>query len=157
MTRPAAVALLLALVAGAAPARADESSPSAGERVSPWPMAGALTAVGTLALGGALMAQDNHPDLQRAGATVAALGFATAPWVAHARSGRCNRALLFGLTSVATSLAMVITMQVTDPYNPATPNAERLPYGIALTTAFFAAAAGIVDGFLVAPGRDGKP
>jgi hypothetical protein len=157
VTRPVAVALLLALVAGASPARADEPSPGATDHASPWPMAGALTAVGTLAIGGALMAQDQHPDLQKAGATIAALGFATAPWVAHARSGHCNRALVFGLTTVATSLGMVITMNVTDPYNPATPNADRIPYGIALTAAFFAAAAGVVDGFLVAPGPDGKP
>ena len=156
MARPVAVALLLALVAGAPAARADE--PSSGPPTgSLWPTAGAATAVGTLMVGGSLMAQDNHPDLQKAGAIITAAGFATAPWIAHARSGRCNRALLFGLTSVATSLAMVITMQVTDPYNPQTPNADRIPYGILLTTAFFAAAAGVVDGYLVAPGRDGRP
>ncbi len=156
MLRPATVAcaLALTLVVGVAPARADEP---AGDRLSLWPMVGSLAAVGTLTVGGSLMAQDNHPNQQMIGATIVALGFATAPWIAHARSGRCNRALLFGLSTVVTSLAMVTTMAVTDPYDPKTPNAERVPYAIALTTAFTVAAAGIIDGFLVAPRRDGKP
>jgi hypothetical protein len=151
-----AVALALALVAGGLPARADEPPPGS-DGGSLWPMAGAATAVGTLAIGGALIAQDSNPDAQKVGTAIVALGFATAPFIAHARSGRCTRALIFGLTSLTTSVALVATTALTDPYNPQTRNHDRIPFGIAMTTAFFAAVAGIVDGFLVAPARDSRP
>jgi hypothetical protein len=154
------VALASALAVGARPAHAHEPE-AAGASVEPiapfWPMAGALTAVGTLAVGGALIAQDNDPRYQMIGTSIALLGFAAAPFVAHTRSGRCERALIFGLTSVAASLTTLVIMQVTDPYNDKTLNQDRIPFGLSFTTAFFIAAAGVIDGFLVAPGGDRRP
>jgi hypothetical protein len=156
----AAVALALALVAGAPPAHADDvgTAEAPREPIAPlWPMAGALTAVGSLAIGGALIAQDDDPTYQKIGTAIALVGFAAAPFVAHTRSGRCERALIFGLTSVATSVATMAIMQVTNPYEDKTLNHDRIPFGIALTSAFFAAAAGVIDGFLGAPGTERTP
>jgi hypothetical protein len=158
------VALASALAIGAGPAHAHDPEKDPDAESAPvepvtqfWPMAGALTAVGTLAVGGAFIAQDTEPRLQMIGTSIALLGFAAAPFVAHTRSGRCERALIFGLTSVATSLTTLAIMQVSEPYDPKTLNHDRIPFGIAFTTAFFAAAAGVIDGFLVAPGRDRRP
>jgi hypothetical protein len=113
------------------------------------PIAGALTALLPLAVGGALVAQDDRPDRQRAGTYVVLTGFAAAPWVAHAGAGRWRRALVYGLGSLALSAGAAVAMRAEDAYNPDIVNRDRLPFTVLLTTAFFAAAAGVIDGFIV--------
>jgi len=113
------------------------------------PIAGALTALLPLAVGGALIAQDDRPDRQRAGTYVVLAGFAAAPWVAQAGAGRWKRALFYGLGSLALSTGAAVAMVAEDAYNPNIVNRDRLPFTVLLTTALFAAAAGVVDGFIV--------
>ncbi|MDB4980367.1 MAG: hypothetical protein JWM82_1119, partial [Myxococcales bacterium] len=44
-----------------------------------------------------------------------------------------------------------------DPFEPGYRNIQRVPFGMLLTSAMFAAAAGVVDSFLVAPARRETP
>jgi hypothetical protein len=114
------------------------------------PIAGALTALGPLIVGGALWAQDERPDRQRVGAFLVLGGFAAAPWVAQGISGHWRRALVYGLSSVAAASGAVIAMEAGDSFNPAIANRQRLPFGVLMTTAFFTAVAGVVDSFVMA-------
>ena len=124
--------------------------PSPQQRSLTGPLAGALTALIPLTVGGLLWAQDDRPDLQRSGAGVMLAGFAAAPWVAEGLSGRWRRAFGFGLVSLAASTTAVITMDRGDVFNPAILNGGRLPFATALTVAFFAAAAGVIDSLVMA-------
>jgi hypothetical protein len=113
------------------------------------PIAGALTALVPLAVGGALVAQDDQPDRQRAGTYIVLSGFALAPWVAQGGGGRWKRALVYGLGSLALSTGAAVVMHAEDAYNPDIVDRDRLPFTVLLTTAFFAAAAGVMDSFIV--------
>jgi hypothetical protein len=42
-------------------------------------------------------------------------------------------------------------MSAQDPFNAATGNHQRIPFGIALTASFFLAAGGVADSFIVGP------
>ena len=140
------------VVTSAGRARAEDPASSA----PAWgPLAGALTATVPLIVGSVLVAQDDRRDLQRAGIYVMTTGFAAAPWVAHGASGRWKRALAFGLVSAATSAATVAAMSLRDPFDPMLANRKRLPFGMLLTSAFFAATVGIIDSLVSAPpGRE---
>ncbi len=139
----------------ARPARANDLDDDG--RPPIWPIAGALTALVPLCAGGALWSEDDRPSRQRLGADLILAGFAAGPWVAHVRSGRPRRALAFGLASLATSASAFAATEVTDPFDPTLANHRRVPFGVLLTASLFAAAAGIFDGFWLAPDRDGAP
>lgn len=124
--------------------------PSLPPRTLTGPLAGALTALLPLTVGGMLWAQDGRPDLQRAGARVMLTGFAAAPWVAQGVSGRWGRALGYGLVSLAASTTAIVAMDRVDVFDPAILNGRRLPFAAGLTVAFFAAAAGVIDSFVMA-------
>lgn len=114
-------------------------------------MAGALTLVVPLLVGGALIAQDDDRALQRDAIRVMVAGFAAAPIVSHAVAGRWRRALVFGLVSAATSAATLVAMSERDPFDPTITNRKRLPFGFLFTASFFAGAGGVVDSFVVGP------
>ncbi|MES1172096.1 MAG: hypothetical protein ABUL77_02575 [Bacteroidota bacterium] len=120
------------------------------------PLAGVATALIPLAVGGALLADDDRPDRQRAGTYVILAGFAAAPWVSHAITGRWRRAFGFGLASLATSLGALGAMRVQDPYDPNIANHGRLAFGFLLTSAFFATTVGLVDSFIEGPVMSGE-
>jgi hypothetical protein len=130
---------------------------SPGGRALAAPVAGALTILVPLAVGGALWANSARDDLQRAGTFVMASGFALAPWVSHGITGRWRRAAAFGSISAATSLATVVALEVKDPFDSGYKNYQRIPFGMLLTSAFFAAAAGVVDSMLVGPAPSETP
>ncbi len=119
-------------------------------------VAGSLTALVPLMAGSLLLADDDRPGRQHVGVYIMAAGFAAAPWVAELGNRRWKRAVGFGLFSLATSAATVIAMEERDPFEPSLPNRKRLPFGVLLTSAFFAAAAGIIDSFVTGP-RERRP
>jgi hypothetical protein len=143
-------AVVIATSAGRA--RAED----AGAPAPAWgPLAGMLTATVPLIVGSVLVAHDDRRDLQRAGIYVMTTGFAAAPWVAHGAGGRWRRAVGFGLVSAASSAATVAVMSWRDPFDPMLANRKRLPFGLLLTSSFFAATVGIIDSFVAtAPGRE---
>lgn len=114
-------------------------------------MAGALVALGSLAAGGALLAQDQRRDRQQLGTYIMLGGFAAAPWVSHGIAGRWRRALVFGLASVAASAAVWGAMRVQDPFDGYIANRDRLAFGVLFTTAFFTGGLGVVDSIVVGP------
>ncbi|HVR62391.1 MAG TPA: hypothetical protein VMU50_10855 [Polyangia bacterium] len=119
-------------------------------------VAGSLTVLLPFMAGSLLLADDDRPGRQHAGVYVMAAGFAAAPWVAEVANRRWKRAVGFGLLSLATSAATVIAMEERDPFDPTLPNRKRLPFGVLLTSAFFAAAAGVIDSFVTGP-RERRP
>jgi hypothetical protein len=150
-------ALLMATLGTARAAVAEEPNgegdalDARGTRAFVAPVAGALTAFVPLVAGAALWANSGRGDLQKAGTYVMASGFAAAPWVCHGIAGRWRRAAVFGSISAATSAAALIAMEAKDPFYPAYKNRERVPFGVLLTSAMFAAAVGVLDSFLVGP------
>jgi hypothetical protein len=159
------LAFVLALVAPALsrPAYADrpaDNQPADGTPDSPpaWGgVAGSLTALVPLVVGSALLANDGSPHLQRGGVYVVTMGFAAAPWVAQGINHRWRRALGFGLVSLATSAGTLAAMAHRDPFDPSVANHERLPFGFLFTSAFFAAAVGVIDSFVTgSPSREGR-
>jgi hypothetical protein len=147
------LAAAVAVVGGSRFARADDA-PAAPPPLGP--TAGALLAVAGLAAGSALFAADDDHGVQRKGSYLLAASFALAPWVAHAGAGRPRRALAFGLLALAASTAMALEAH-TDPFDENKGTQQRLPFELALSSAFFACAAGVIDGFFVAPGHDRAP
>jgi hypothetical protein len=121
------------------------------------PVAGAVTAAAPFVAGCVLWAQNDHRALQTTGSFVMLSGFALAPWVAHGVQGRWGRAAVFGAISTASAIAAVVYMEHRDPFEPTYRNIERVPFGMLLTASLFAAAAGVVDSFLVAPPRREAP
>jgi hypothetical protein len=138
-----------------APLLAAEASPPVA-RPPLWPTVAAATALAALAGGGALFAEDDRHDLQRRGVYLMAAGFAAAPWIAHAGAHRPRRALAFGLVALATSAATVVAGHA-DPFDTTLSTRQRVPFEILFSSAFAACVAGVVDGYLVAPGRDDRP
>ena len=136
----------VALDARPAPSPSPSPSPS-----GIWPLAGAATALVPMAVGGALFTQEGHRDRQHLGVSLMAVGFFAAPLIAHVGSGRGGRALVFGLASLMTSAGAVIAMSANDPFGPVTRGRDRVPFNVLMTTALLAAAAGVIDGFLVEP------
>jgi len=116
-------------------------------------VAGVLTAFVPFVVGCALWSS-NDGSLEKAGTTVMALGFAAAPWVSHGLQGRWRRAAIFGSISAATAAATLIAMEEKDPFYAPYANRQRVGFGIFLTSALFAAAAGVLDSFLSAPARE---
>jgi hypothetical protein len=114
-------------------------------------IAGALTAVVPLIAGGMLWSVDDDRAVQRLGTTIMLAGFAAAPWVSHGLHRRWKRAAVFGSISVATSAATLVAMEIKDPFYSEYRNRQRVPFGMLLTSAMFAAAAGVVDAFVVGP------
>ncbi len=115
------------------------------------PLAGTLTMLVPFAVGCALWSNGGSLASQKAGTYVMASGFALAPIVSHGIAGRWRRAAVFGATSVATSAATLVAMNVRDPFNPEYLNRQRVTFGVLLTSAMFAAAIGVLDSFLVGP------
>ena len=113
-------------------------------------VAGALTAFVPFAVGCAMWSSGSD-GLEKAGTTIMAAGFAAAPWVSHGLQGRWKRAAVFGSVSVATSAATLIAMEAKDPFYDPYANHQRIAFGVFLTSALFAAAAGVFDSFLIAP------
>jgi hypothetical protein len=152
--------LLLCLGTGAA--RADEvtsaSTPAPAQRRQWGPVAGSLTALVPLMVGSVFVAQDDRRDRQREGIYIITAGFAAAPWVAHGVDRRWKRAAVFGLVSLATSAGTLAMMEARDPFDPDLANRRRLPFGLLLTSAFFAATVGVIDSFVVrAPSDERRP
>jgi len=120
------------------------------------PLAGTLTLLVPFAVGCALWSNSGSLASQKAGTYVMASGFALAPVVSHGVAGRWRRAAVFGATSVVTSAATLVAMNVREPFNPEYLNRQRVTFGVLLTSAMFAAAVGVLDSFLVGPTeRDG--
>jgi len=143
--------LALSLLAPAR-ARAEEAAaPPSDGRAAAAPVAGALTLFVPLVVGGALIAQDDNHALQRDAVRVMVAGFAAAPIVSRAVAGRWRRALVFGLASVATSVATLVAMSERDPFDPTIGNHKRLAFGFLFTASVFAGAGGVVDSFVVGP------
>lgn len=144
------------VLTAARPAAADDSI---GDDQPPpvAPIAGALTALLPLAVGGALWSQDDQPARQRLGTELILAGFAAAPWIAHLGSGHPRRAVLFGLTSLTTSAATFVAMEARDPFDPTLSDHQRLAFGTLFTASLFAAAIGVIDAFWVATPRDVAP
>jgi hypothetical protein len=126
-------------------------APQADARGVVAPLAGTLTMLVPFAVGCALWSNGGSLASQKAGTYVMASGFALAPLVSHGIAGRWRRAAVFGATSVATSAATLVAMNVTDPFNPEYLNRQRVTFGVLLTSAMFAAAIGVFDSFLVGP------
>ncbi|HET6281011.1 MAG TPA: hypothetical protein VFH73_08595 [Polyangia bacterium] len=150
--------VVLAAPALSPPAYADQPTDSTPGSPPTWGgVAGSLTALVPLLVGSALLANDSSPHLQRDGVYVITVGFAAAPWVAHGINHRWRRALGFGLVSLATSAASLVAMEYRDPFDPSVANHERLPFGFLFTSAFFAAAVGVIDSFVTgSPSREGR-
>lgn len=133
-------------------ARADQGGdPPPDGRAAAAPVAGALTLIIPLLVGGALLAHDDDRALQRDAIRVMVAGFAAAPIVSHAVAGRWRRALVFGLVSAATSAATLVAMSERDPFDPSISNRKRLAFGFLFTASFFVGAGGVVDSFVVGP------
>ncbi|HEX4407101.1 MAG TPA: hypothetical protein VH560_19815 [Polyangia bacterium] len=115
------------------------------------PFAGTLTLLVPFAVGCALWSNSASLASQKAGTYVMASGFALAPIVSHGIAGRWRRAAVFGAASVATSTATLVAMNVKDPFDPQYLNRQRVPFGVLLTSALFAAAIGVFDSFVVGP------
>lgn len=171
-----AVALAATILVGIRPAEAQVGGPAAPlalvphagdgpNAASPPPeaapvgaaLAGALTALVPLAVGGALLTEGDRPDRQRAGTYVVLGGLAAAPWVAQGGSGRWKRALVYGLGSLALSAGAAVTMHSSDVFDPAIRNRQRIPFVLLLTSAFFTAAASVVDALVVSSVRSSEP
>jgi hypothetical protein len=116
-------------------------------------VAGVLTLLVPFVVGCGLWSTNNG-DLEKAGTTVMAAGFAAAPWVSHGLQRRWKRAAIFGSFSAATSAATLIAMEAKDPFVAQYANRQRVAFGVFLTSALFAAALGVFDSFLVAPARE---
>ncbi|HEX3696746.1 MAG TPA: hypothetical protein VH374_15305 [Polyangia bacterium] len=161
--RAAAGGLLLALLGAARPARAQDQTVSTVDRVQlvipPSPeaprstgvIAGSLTALLPLMVGSVLMSEDSRPSRQRDGVYIILGGFAAAPLVSHAVDRRWKRGTIFGLASLATTTATFINMNDRDPFDPDLANRKRLPFGVLLSSAFFAATVGVIDSFINGP------
>jgi hypothetical protein len=121
------------------------------------PLAGTLTMLVPFAVGCGLWSNSGSLASQKAGTYVMASGFALAPLVSHGIAGRWRRAAVFGATSVATSSATLVAMNVKDPFNPEYLNRQRVTFGVLLTSAMFTAAIGVLDSFLVGPTTRGVP
>lgn len=115
------------------------------------PVAGALTAIVPFFVGGALFAADHDRTLQNVGTYVMCAGFAAAPWIANGLHGRWKRAAAYGSVSAALSAATLIAMEIKDPFINEYKNRERVPFGVLLSSAMFAAAIGVIDSFVVGP------
>lgn len=135
----------------------DATSPSPDAAPVGAALAGALTALVPLAVGGALLTDDDRPDRQRAGTYVVLGGLAAAPWVAQGGAGRWKRALVYGLGSLALSTGAAVTMHSSDVFDPDIRNRQRIPFVLLLTSAFFTAAASIVDALVVSSLRSPEP
>jgi len=72
-------------------------------------------------------------------------------------AGRWRRAAVFGAISTATSAATLVAMDVKDPFYPGYANRQRVPFGVLLTSALFAAAVGVFDSFVVGPAPRDQP
>ncbi len=152
------LAIALLMLESQAPAHAQAVLTDSPSEPAVWgPTAGALTALIPLGVGGVLLANDRRPALQHAGIYVVTAGFALAPWVSHLSIRRWQRAVVFGLVSLALSAGTVTAMAITDPFDPEVGNRRRLAFGTLFTTAFFSSAVGIVDGYLVGPPARGTP
>jgi hypothetical protein len=118
------------------------------------PVAGAAMLLLPFLAGSMLFAQDDKLASQHLGVDFMALGFAAGPWVAHASVGRPRRTLAFGLAALTLSAAAVTFMELREPFGPASRNEDRVVFGILFTSALVTAAAGIIDGFLLAGSAD---
>jgi hypothetical protein len=118
------------------------------------PLAGAATAFLPFVAGCALWAQNDSVNVQRTGTVLMAAGFAAAPWVSHGMQRRWKRGAIFGSISGGLSAATLGLMAWKDPFNQNYKNRERVPFGVLLTAAMFAAAAGIFDSFLLADAQE---
>ncbi len=134
------------------------SAPAVSERRAVLgPLAGAITAAAPFVAGCVLWAQNDSIALQKTGTFIMLSGFALAPWVSHGVQGRWRRAAVFGSISTATAIATAVYLEHRDPFDPSYRNIERVPFGMLLTSAMFAAAVGVVDSFLIAPARRESP
>ncbi len=112
-------------------------------------VAGVLTLFVPFVIGCGLWSTNNG-QLEKAGTTVMASGFAAAPWVSHGLQRRWKRAAVFGSFSAATSAATLIAMEAKDPFVAQYANRQRVAFGVFLTSALFAATLGVFDSFFVA-------
>jgi hypothetical protein len=121
------------------------------------PLAGMATAVVPFVAGCLLWADNGNAGAQRAGTIIMATGFAAAPWVSHGLQRRWKRGAIFGSIATGLSAATLGLMAWKDPFNPDYKNRERVPFGVLLTAAMFAGAAGIFDSFLLVGDSDHIP
>jgi hypothetical protein len=134
-----------------APALSIATTPPPDARAVVAPIAGTLTMLVPFAVGCGLWSNGGSAVSQKAGTYVMASGLALAPLVSHAVAGRWRRAAAFGAISAATSAATLVAMDVKDPFYPGYANRQRVPFGVLLTSALFAAAVGVFDSFIVGP------
>lgn len=120
------------------------------------PLAGAATMLVPFVVGCALWAENGQRDQQRLGTIFMATGFAAAPWVSHGLQRKWKRAALFGGISTALAATTLGLMAWKDPFDPDILNRKRVAFGVVLTTAMFAAAAGVFDSFLEAGKGEGS-
>lgn len=148
------VPVLLVVLGAALPAPVavapDDDAPGPGLG----PILGAATALVPLAVGGALMTNDNRPAREEAGIYVMMSGLALAPWVAHGIEGRWERALAYGGASLALSAGVVIAMNRSDAFDPTVGNHVRQPMLILLPLALASASLGVVTSVFDGPPKE---
>jgi hypothetical protein len=114
-------------------------------------VAGVMTAFIPFVVGCGLWSSTDG-GLEKAGTYAMASGFALAPWVSHGLQRRWKRAAVFGGIATALSAATLIVMDAyKDPFYAPHANRQRVPFGVLLTSAMFAAGVGLFDSFLAAP------
>jgi hypothetical protein len=110
-------------------------------------VAGLLTALVPMAVGGSLLANDDD-DSKHRGIYVMQSGLLLAPFVSHAVAGEWARGALFALPGVAGEAAMVgILTAYPDVSSQGLPQ-SRIPFAACLGLSLGGAAAGLVDSLL---------
>jgi hypothetical protein len=143
------VAVLLACTA----ARAEPSpAPFLTEQPPPydppvaWSVAaGVATGLVSLAVGGALMATNNHREME-AGTYVMMTGLALSPAISHLASREWGRAAIFGALPTVALIGMAALLEVHPPVlYEGNKDPTRIVYATLVAAAVVTAAGGIVD------------
>jgi hypothetical protein len=107
--------------------------------------AGVATGLVSLAVGGALMATNDHREMA-AGTYVMMTGLALSPAVSHLVSREWGRAAIFGALPTAALIGMVALMEVHPPVlYEGNKDPTRIVYATLVAAAVVTAAGGIVD------------
>lgn len=136
------VALVLALIAAPAVARADDEPPDPAGLA--FAVGGGL-GVASFAVGTTMMSTSTERSFRNTGVFVASTGLVLAPLAAHAVTGEWGRGALFALPPLVAEGTLVVVFATTpDALNHA-PASIRIPYASAVGIAVVTSAIGVVD------------